>query len=120
MRLSATEQAIDSQKIWVLDNYICRGCNGRRINEATGHPFDRDWPHHIKYRSAGGDDSPANKIGLCKGCHPCCHLGTKDDDGNRITGDQFTLNILDPLEGTDDYRWSISHEWIRRRVARHD
>lgn len=48
------------EKVCERDNNVCQEC-------FTG--FNLDPPHHIVFRSAGGDDSMANLVLLCKVCH---------------------------------------------------
>ena len=45
------------------DNFACQHCH--RYTEAP--------PHHIIYRSQGGDDSMENLITLCMYCHRKVH-----------------------------------------------
>lgn len=32
-------------------------------------------PHHLTYRSQGGDDAPENLVWLCRECHDSIHRG---------------------------------------------
>lgn len=45
------------------DGYRCRRCRSRAQVDA----------HHIKFRSAGGDDSPNNVAAICRCCHDEIH-----------------------------------------------
>jgi hypothetical protein len=35
-------------------------------------------PHHVQYRSHGGDDTPENLLWLCRACHDDLHAGRVD------------------------------------------
>jgi 5-methylcytosine-specific restriction endonuclease McrA len=50
------------QSVLERDNYSCQGgsCPG-------GFPIDK--PHHIKFKSQGGEDTMENLITLCRHCH---------------------------------------------------
>jgi 5-methylcytosine-specific restriction endonuclease McrA len=58
------------QQVFARDNYKCRHCGWSEVT-----------PHHILFRSRGGQDTVANVVSLCSACHNACH------DGNlRIIG----------------------------------
>jgi 5-methylcytosine-specific restriction endonuclease McrA len=57
------------------DGYTCQYC-GRWTEER---------PHHIIFRSLGGDDSMENLITLCMACHRAVHDGKIKID-NKIKG----------------------------------
>jgi 5-methylcytosine-specific restriction endonuclease McrA len=44
--------------VWERCHGRCEYCGKRAID-----------PHHIKYRSHGGDNNPNNLIALCRDCH---------------------------------------------------
>lgn len=48
------------------DNYLCQnpGCK-------NGHPLSP--PHHVRFRSQGGEDLSENLISLCIHCHDLIH-----------------------------------------------
>lgn len=51
--------------VFTRDNWHCRHCN-------NSHNLD---PHHVIYRSAGGEDMACNLITLCRKCHDDIHGG---------------------------------------------
>ena len=40
--------------------------------------------HHVQLRSQGGDDTRANILPLCRGCHDGYHLHRSDGYGQRL------------------------------------
>ncbi len=51
--------------VFARDNYHCRHCN-------RGDTLD---PHHVVFRSHGGEDKPNNLLTLCRKCHDDVHAG---------------------------------------------
>lgn len=51
--------------VYQRDNYHCRSCN----NTQGLHP------HHIKFASAGGEDTMENLVTVCWLCHRAIHDG---------------------------------------------
>jgi 5-methylcytosine-specific restriction endonuclease McrA len=55
--------------------------NNRKALEKASKPYcelcdrwqDIDPPHHIIFKSQGGDDTPENLISLCRDCHNDAH-----------------------------------------------
>ena len=54
-------------KVWKRDNYTCQDSNC-----PGGWSLDKS-PHHIIFKSHGGDDSEKNLITLCIYCHAKKH-----------------------------------------------
>ena len=52
-------------KVFVRDNWKCRHCNFRNGID----------PHHIIFKSHGGEDTLENLITLCRSCHTGIHDG---------------------------------------------
>lgn len=64
------------QQVLVRDHWRCRAC---------GTPEHVD-AHHLRFRSAGGEDSVNNLIALCRCCHAEVHayrLYLHGDDANK-------------------------------------
>ena len=51
--------------VYERDNYHCRSCNRTQGLH----------PHHIKYVSAGGEDTLENLVTVCWVCHRAIHDG---------------------------------------------
>lgn len=66
------QQAKAADKAWRImrrlvlerDGYRCRACGSK----------DQIDVHHVKLRSAGGEDEPKNLIAACRRCHQDIHL----------------------------------------------
>lgn len=54
------------------DKGRCRLC-GKRCSYGAKSLSERGDPHHIVFQSAGGEDSTANVLLLCRACHDLCH-----------------------------------------------
>lgn len=54
------------------DGGRCRACNDRVIYGSTD-AFKRSHPHHLRFRSKGGQDDTANLATLCAYCHALVH-----------------------------------------------
>lgn len=94
------------RKIWVMDGGRCRNCG-------TAVPFDPARPpHHIKYRSQGGKDTPENLITLCLLDDYCVHNGARVDseDNEWRPGRWIMWTMLNKLVDKPDYRWGEVHE----------
>jgi len=52
-------------KVLERDNWRCQNCGTSEYLQV----------HHIRSRSALGDDAAENLITLCQNCHRQCHLG---------------------------------------------
>jgi len=59
------------RQAWERDRGICQGC-GRYVPEVSP-------PHHIVYRSRGGEDVLENMVTLCNECHYKVHHGGGND-----------------------------------------
>lgn len=57
-------------KVYERDNFRCQMPNCMT-------PHQLDYPHHIKYRSQGGEDIEENLITLCITCHALVHSSKK-------------------------------------------
>ena len=64
-RLSQSEYNVLKRQVYVRDKWHCRSCNNSR--NLT--------PHHIVFRSQGGEDRLDNLITLCINCHDGVHGG---------------------------------------------
>lgn len=49
--------------VFARDGRQCRACGARKDVDA----------HHIRFRSAGGEDSPENVAAICRSCHDDIH-----------------------------------------------
>lgn len=107
-----------AQMLAVIDlDRVCRACGFPEIVDTTIEQFQfLDWPHHIILRSQGGGHTIKDMILLCNICGGYAHgVGNlKDNDGHRITGQQFMLSVLDNLINAPDYRWQVVHEKLRQ------
>lgn len=54
------------------DKGRCRMC-GKRCRYGASNLRERGDPHHIVFQSAGGDDSTANVLLMCREHHDMCH-----------------------------------------------
>lgn len=54
-----------AKSCFLRDDWKCRNCNRR----------EGFHPHHVKYKSAGGEDTLGNLITLCAKCHRDVHDG---------------------------------------------
>jgi 5-methylcytosine-specific restriction endonuclease McrA len=48
------------EHVFDRDNYTCQECGSNQLDKA---------PHHIVFKSQGGEDAPENLITLCIVCH---------------------------------------------------
>ena len=85
---------------------VCRSC-ARKSTSA----------HHIKYRSAGGMETPENGIGLCSVCDHYVHHGMTTSCGDRWSAHKCMLKMLDMMTVTPFYRWHAVHDELRRKVG---
>jgi hypothetical protein len=79
------QQRIDAElagaRVWVLikraialrDGYACRLCR-RPCRFDAPQISRRADPHHIVFRSAGGEDTLENMLQLCRWCHDDVHV----------------------------------------------
>lgn len=67
------------------DKKTCRCC-GRSGNPHSTTLLERIHRHHIRYRSAVGEESSANKVSLCAWCHAAEHAGQLDIIGEDANG----------------------------------
>jgi len=58
-------------KVFERDGYKCQGVEKYGFDCAT--PYEYIQPHHIIFRSKGGDDSYENLITMCWICHEEIH-----------------------------------------------
>lgn len=55
------------------DGFVCRCC-GVGCDRNLPPTFPRSWHrHHIVYRSACGQETTGNKVGICGACHSAIH-----------------------------------------------
>lgn len=111
------KKAVDEVKLIVLemDHYACRNpvCNSRN-KLFKDNIFAA---HDIILTSQGGEDSPANRIALCRVCHTCVHEGGHwNKEPDRIPGHTFMLRILTYWWGRPDFRWPESYESVKKLV----
>ena len=100
-----------TQRVVNLDWSRCR-------NKFCCHEYPLDPPHHIKFRSQRGENKVTNGITLCRRCHDSVHgKGNLKINGERVTGRQYMIMILDALVGEKDYRWHDVHEYLKQREA---
>jgi hypothetical protein len=80
-----------------LDHWRCRGlnCGAETIQ-----------PHHIIFRSQGGQDDITNVMLLC----PACHDRADHDP-------EFVLDVIDRVP-ENEFRWPESREWLLKRIER--
>lgn len=69
--------------------------------------------HHIKSRSLGGYDVPANGITLCPLCHVRVHCGYRHPIEGWITARQYMIRILNGWTGEDQWRWGGPYHWLK-------
>lgn len=72
--------------------------------------------HHIIRRSQGGSDTSENGICFCAISHDWAE-GRRNlkINGQRVTGRQFVIIVLDGLVGKPEYRWSKAHNELKRK-----
>lgn len=103
-----------TEAVLILDQHTCRSwfCDSFRA-------FSKNFgatPHHIKLRSQGGKNEVTNGMALCYDCHNFVHgKGNLKIDGQRVTGRQFMIMILDKLVGESFYRWHDVHAELKRK-----
>lgn len=61
--------------IYNRDGGRCRVC-GMKLFLSSRDPFKVMHKHHVKYRSAGGEDTMENQIAICPKCHQQEHWHT--------------------------------------------
>ena len=87
-REKATKQAKDravsrqvSQHVAARDGRKCRAC-AKAVDMTSPDLLKRGHLHHIRYRSRGGQDDPANLVTLCAICHADVHAHRLTVTGN--------------------------------------
>ncbi|MDH5244835.1 MAG: HNH endonuclease [Betaproteobacteria bacterium] len=68
-------------QVYERDRGRCRVCQ-TAVKFASSWPADLGHTHHLRYRSAGGDDSTGNLVLLCGACHRAAHAHRIDLDGD--------------------------------------
>jgi len=53
------------QEVFERDDWKCRHCRNRQTLD----------PHHVIFRSQGGDNDKSNLLTLCRKCHDDLHAG---------------------------------------------
>lgn len=59
------------QAIFARDHYQCVRCGDYRLESV---------PHHVIYRSAGGEGTKRNGISVCRACHDFFHASKKKNN----------------------------------------
>ncbi len=98
-----------AEAVLTLDQHTCRSfyCTGLYVT---------DPPHHIKFRSQGGDNKVTNGITLCRQCHDFAHgKGNLKINDKRVTARQFMIMVLNHLVCEKFYRWHDVHEELKRK-----
>jgi hypothetical protein len=89
-----------------LDGNTCLhpGCGRTDVN-----------PHHLRYLSESGDNSPANGITLCIEHHKAAHEG-RNVEGGWQSGRKYVLWLLGHLSvHRADFRWRKVFRYLRDR-----
>lgn len=95
-----------------LDGYECRNpfCESWRMDSGKHGVLKKlsavvlDPPHHIVFKSQGGDDTAENLVLLCKVCHRFMHHGRDDLHMDRMTGRKCAILMLDVLKLRANFR----------------
>ena len=102
------------ERILALDRYDCRNprCPKTGITILSS--------HHIKYRSQGGDESSNNGITLCSTCDQYAHGqgNLKNENGQRVSGDEFTLKILEYWKNKNGDRWKTARKHLKLKIQK--
>ena len=69
--------------VFTRDNWHCRHCN-------NSHGLD---PHHVIFKSAGGEDMSSNLITLCRWCHDSIHGGRLRIEIVEVTEDNVVVKF---------------------------
>jgi hypothetical protein len=69
----------------------------------AGRPLEVD---HVQPKSQGGPDTLENRISFCPTCHYIKHHGATGEDGQRTTGYEFILRVLDHYKKLNKFCWS--------------
>jgi 5-methylcytosine-specific restriction endonuclease McrA len=64
-----------SNAIYLRDDWKCRHCGNRQTLD----------PHHVIFKSAGGEDILTNLLTLCRKCHDDVHEGRLRIEVVRLT-----------------------------------
>ena len=66
--------------------------------------------------------TPGVSISLCANCHEKSEGkgNPKDANGNRITGNQFLLSILEYWKNKIEDRWEAMREYLRRKIEKQE
>lgn len=90
---------------------VCRNIACVNKDTAFGASVDA---HHLIKRSRGGEHSVGNAIGLCRHCHDLVEIGG-EFKGEKISGKQIELAILEQWLYTDDWRWDQVYDQLRKK-----
>jgi hypothetical protein len=69
------------EQVYIRDGGICRA-TGKPLELWDANPYRQMHPHHIKFRSAGGEDTTANVITLDPKIHDEIHAHRLECSGN--------------------------------------
>ncbi len=69
--------------VFTRDNWHCRHCN-------NSHGLD---PHHVTFKSAGGEDMSCNLVTLCRKCHDDVHGGRLKIEVLAVTEDNISVKF---------------------------
>jgi len=71
-RAKAADRIVVYRFVYKRDGYQCRAC-GDVVSPGSLDSFKRAHPHHVQFRSRGGQDVPENLATLCPICHDLIH-----------------------------------------------
>ena len=72
-RMRAASRVVNPQ-VDARDGFVCRCC-GVGCDRTLPPTYARSWHrHHIVYRSACGQETTGNKVGICGACHHAVHV----------------------------------------------
>ncbi len=81
-------------------------CTNRLCPSKAEEETPRIDPHHIVFRSQGGEDTLENGVALCAVCHDRVHNGYRDPSRGRVRGRVYMIEIIEQHKDTADFRWS--------------
>lgn len=92
--------------VTIRDQGQCRACGRTCSFGAKERRYKAD-PHHLTYRSAGGQDTPQNVVQLCRSCHDDVHVhGVLALSGDAEARDQVTGRLCGvQVQRLVDGRW---------------
>lgn len=94
-----------------MDNYKCRDC----LKPVHTKSNNGDGVHHIIYKSESVNDNLWNLITLCFECHRKAHDGIYEKDGERITGRDYMIALLEDLSLMEGFRWQDALNILRKK-----